>query len=293
MALDRHRTRWTVREDRRLCCLCARTGTLAELAAQMGRTPAAVRIRIAKLGLVPAYCKPSFRTLDRAKLDQAVAGGARPADIARKFHVSSGTLIRWRKQLDLPTRSSRFWTADEILSLNKMFPGSTPRQIAVRIERTPAAIAAKARELGLRKPNVHVWAASELRYLKTHYLTTEIKKIAGKLGLSTSAVSAMARRLGLKKWKRLTYEDVKNVREMLGAGIALSEITRRTGFSPATLRSIRSGRRTDARLKPKRLDAAASHHDRYCSAGNAGSREQSTNTDGISSGAARSKQEGV
>jgi len=193
-AADDEAIRLVFRDDR----------NVQELAARLGRSPEALRLRAVKLG---AY-RPARRRRWSAGEDAAVRdgydSGLSCAEIARELPGRTPAAVTARaRKLGLATHARRWTTLDDE-RLRRLAGGHPVEELARRLARTPDALRQRASKLGLAPlaggapPRAGArWTAAEDELLRLHAgLNPGV--LGPLLGRSDRAVTIRLSKLGLR-----------------------------------------------------------------------------------------------
>jgi hypothetical protein len=195
---------YAVSEDAAIRATFARAGQLEELSAQLGRSPDALRVRAAKLGLHRPVRRPRWSASEDAAVRDGYDNGLSCREIARELPGRTRAAVAARaRKLGLATHARR-WTALDDERLRRLAGRHSIDELARRLGRTPDALRQRASKLGIvliengiprngRAP----WTAAEDDLLRLHPgLNPAI--LARLLGRTDRAVTIRLSKLGLR-----------------------------------------------------------------------------------------------
>lgn len=240
--------------DAALRAAFARGGDLAELARQLDRTPGALRLRAAKLGLYRPARRRRWSPGEDAAIRDGYDDGLSCAEIARRLVGRDAAAVAARaRQLGLATHARR-WTAADDERLRRLARTHRLQDLARLLGRTPDALRQRAGKLDVALPPAgglpragRRWTGDEDELLRLH-AGLNPAALAELLGRSDRAVTIRLAQLGLRTGRersphrrtpspgRLSPGERALLERELGAGAARRRlaIARRLGL-PASL----------------------------------------------------------
>jgi hypothetical protein len=179
-------------------------GDIEDLARRLRRSPDALRLRAAKLGLHRPVRRPRWSPSEDAAVRDGYDNGLSCREIARELPGRTRAAVAARaRKLGLATHARR-WTAADDQRLRQLAAHRRVAELARLLGRTPDALRQRARKLGLVLHESHGaarsgarWSASEDDLLRLHAgLNPAV--LAGLLGRSDRAVTIRLSQLGLR-----------------------------------------------------------------------------------------------
>ena len=133
-----------------------------------------------------------------------------PCGRAREIAEQTGRPLMAVKQkaysMGIRTRAHRFWSADGIRLLKKLYQDERNVQsIADKLVRTVSALLTKAKKMGPTEEHC-AWSKRELNLLKKLYPSRTAQEIADQIGRSVKATQFRIVKLGLRK-RRSTVKN--------------------------------------------------------------------------------------
>jgi len=181
--------------------------SLAQIAAELGRTPNSISKMASKLKLSHSNIPASKRLVWTDETDAFLAEHIAkwPLEkIAEKLNLTPSAVQRraWRKHFsrNCPNphhQKSRPWTRQEIAQLQYWLPMFSNEEIAAKLERGVEAIIAKRKRMGLKRPPF--WTDKNIAILKKYFPIESNTNVAQRLGIDNAKVRAKASELGLRK----------------------------------------------------------------------------------------------
>jgi hypothetical protein len=177
---------------------------LQELAARLGRSPEALRLRAAKLGLHRPVRRRRWSASEDAVVRDGYGSGLTCTEIARELPGRTPAAVAARAgKLGLATHARR-WTAPDEERLRRLAGRHPIEEVARRLGRTPDALRQRAAKLGLARLESRAspragapWTAAEDELLRLHAgLNPAV--LAGLLARSDRAVTIRLCKLGLR-----------------------------------------------------------------------------------------------
>lgn len=231
MARRRKHRRWTAKEDRVLRRRYPREGAAA-VAEVLGRSRAAVKMRVVRLGLRTDRGK--WKAAEIAYL-RAHYGRERTRTIAARLGRTAGQVCQAAKRLGLSRPGPRRWTRRETAYLRRHLREPLAA-LAATLRRTEKAIKSRCKVLGLARTDRHVWSRQDLRALRRRYGREPAPQIAAELGISVQKVRAAAGRIGLTRTRpRMTRRIEAAIRRGNAAGRSDVEIAGPLGMKRQTV----------------------------------------------------------
>jgi hypothetical protein len=179
-------------------------GDVQSLALRLGRSPEALRLRAAKLGLYRPARRRRWSAGEDATVRDGYDSGLSCAEIARELPGRTPAAVAARAgKLGLATHARR-WTALDDERLRRLAGSYRLEELARRLGRTPDALRQRAAKLGLAplessaSPRAGTpWTAAEDELLRLHTgLNPAV--LSGLLGRSDRAVTIRLSKLGLR-----------------------------------------------------------------------------------------------
>lgn len=167
-------------------------GGAKPIAKKLGRSPASVMTKAAKLGI--KYKGRRYWAKWEDNYMRRHYDDRKNRSIAKTLKRSVHAVLGRARFLNLRGAKAKAWTEKEIDILRQMYPyrKHSLKEISQIINRTPYAILLKAQTLGINRPaHDHEWTKEERNYLIKNYKTKTYKEIAEDLGLTHSSVCIM------------------------------------------------------------------------------------------------------
>lgn len=179
-------------------------GGLAEPAVRLGRTPDALRLRAAKLGLYRPVARQRWSPGEDAVVRDGYDNGLSCGEIARRLRGRNAAGVAGRaRRLGLATHARR-WTAADDERLRRLAGTHRLQDLARLLGRTPDALRQRARKLDLAVPSAgglpragQPWTADEDELLRLH-AGLNPASLAELVGRSDRAITIRLAKLGLR-----------------------------------------------------------------------------------------------
>jgi DNA-binding Lrp family transcriptional regulator len=196
--------KWTLEEDARLAALAGARATV--IAAELGRSFNAVRVRLRQLGLRTRHPN-TWSTEEEKKLRKLYSKKLPVSKIAEKLGRSYKAIVSHAQKMGVrKIEKPAAWTPREDALLASLASSSTIEQFAKRFGRSQYLVRMRFKELGIQRryQNPVFWTAEKNKTLISLYPVLPAKEIAKKFGLPVKSVWTQAATLGLKKRRSTT-----------------------------------------------------------------------------------------
>jgi hypothetical protein len=199
---------WTPTDDQALGRAWPRGGELARLSRRLERSPAALRLRAVKLGLVQPPPRRRWQPDEDHRLRAGYAQGLTCAAIAARLPGrTAGAVAARARKLGLASYARRWTRQEEAQLLRLAEHGTSLEHAAYILVRTPQALRIRARRLGIQPPPSHRpptrrrWTPADDQLL-TGQANLDPTRLAILLGRSERAIGRRLAALDLRQGRK-------------------------------------------------------------------------------------------
>jgi hypothetical protein len=194
--------------------------------------------QVAETAEKPRRSKRAPWTKKEEKIIQKYFAERGAQEVAAMLGRKVGAVQQRAAKLGIRSTRSRAWTEMERRYLEKKYPQLTAQQIARTLKRSLQSVRAQIHVMKLGGTPHGSWTEEEVRFIRDNYKKMHWAAIATKLGRTVYAVQLKASRLGISdRANKVTPDQVAFIAENVGK-IAFTEMSRRTGLSVSTVRSV-------------------------------------------------------